>query len=55
MDAQKDDDFRAIINESSLSVPDGVGVIFAEKFLNKVESIKKTYFFLLELSFTVLG
>jgi len=45
MDAQKDDDFRAIINESSLSVPDGVGVIFAEKFLNKVESIKRNIFF----------
>ncbi len=46
MDAQKDEEFKEIINKSSLSVPDGIGVIFAKKFLDKVEKLnRKNIFF----------
>ncbi len=32
--AQKDEEFREILNKADLSVPDGIGLIFASRFLN---------------------
>lgn len=45
MDAQEDSDFKKIINESSLSVPDGIGVIYAKKYLDSIEKLKRNVFF----------
>mgnify|MGYP003756238237 CR=1 FL=1 len=45
VDAQEDTDFKKIINESSLSVPDGIGVIYAQKYLNKISEFRKGVFF----------
>ena len=45
MDAQEDEDFKKIINESALSVPDGVGVIYAKNYLNAVEKMKRNFMF----------
>lgn len=41
MMAQKDPTFKDIINNSDLSIPDGVGVILAEKYLSEISSIKR--------------
>jgi N-acetylglucosaminyldiphosphoundecaprenol N-acetyl-beta-D-mannosaminyltransferase len=45
IDAQKDPEFKKIINESSLSTPDGVGVIYAGKYLDKVRKLRHDLFF----------
>lgn len=39
IEAQKDENFRRIINSSSLSVPDGVGVIAADYYLNVTDKV----------------
>jgi len=39
MDAQKDSHFKSIINNASLSLPDGVGVLFAQYYLNGTKNI----------------
>lgn len=39
MDAQTDEKFKSIINDSSLSIPDGVGVLFANYYLDKTKNI----------------
>ncbi|MBW6441635.1 WecB/TagA/CpsF family glycosyltransferase [Patescibacteria group bacterium] len=44
VDAQSDDEFKEIINQSSLSTPDGVGVLYAKKYLDRVEKYKKNFF-----------
>jgi N-acetylglucosaminyldiphosphoundecaprenol N-acetyl-beta-D-mannosaminyltransferase len=38
MAAQKDEEFKKIINSSSISTPDGYGVLLARKFINKYKS-----------------
>lgn len=45
IDAQDDSDFKKIINESSLSVPDGIGVIFAKNYLNSLDGLKRNFLF----------
>ncbi len=45
IDAQEDPDFKKIINESSLSVPDGIGVIFAKNYLNTLVNLKRNFLF----------
>lgn len=40
MDAQDDPKFKSIINNSDLSIPDGVGVLFANHFLENTKNIK---------------
>lgn len=40
MEAQKDIGFRTILNESYLNVPDGSGVLMAEKYLSHLDVIK---------------
>lgn len=37
VDAQKDKEFKDIINNSSLSLPDGIGVLFARYYLEQAE------------------
>jgi len=37
--AQKDEDFKKILNQADLAVPDGIGLIFASRFLG--QSIKR--------------
>lgn len=49
LSAQTDLEFKKIINESYLSVPDGVGVIFAKNFVNKAKLYKR------KLLGTILG
>ena len=44
MDAKNDEAFRDIINTSSLSVPDGVGVVLAHRYLDEVKNLKKNIF-----------
>jgi len=43
--AQKDAEFRHIVNNADLSLPDGIGVLYAQQFLNKVASLKKDWLF----------
>ncbi len=33
--AQKDEEFKKILNEASLSIPDGTGIVFASRFLGQ--------------------
>jgi N-acetylglucosaminyldiphosphoundecaprenol N-acetyl-beta-D-mannosaminyltransferase len=57
IDAQKDNEFARIINESDLSVPDGSGVIYAKNYIEGVEKFKKNIFFPIRAFFygTCLG
>lgn len=41
VDAQDDPEFRRIINASALSLPDGVGILFARAFLERLHKIEK--------------
>lgn len=41
MKAQEDDEFKDAINSSYLSVPDGVGVLMAYKYLKSIENISR--------------
>lgn len=45
MSAQKNSHFRKIINQAALSVPDGVGVLYANYYLNKISRLKKGFLF----------
>ncbi len=45
MEAQKDRDFKEIINSADLSVPDGVGILAAEDYLDKVSILKRDWLF----------
>ena len=41
IDAQGDTDFKAIINNAKLSLPDGVGILFAHKYYDELERFAK--------------
>jgi len=41
MSAQEDPEFREIVNKATLSVPDGVGALYANYYLNKISNYKK--------------
>lgn len=41
MSAQKDEEFRDIVNNSALSVPDGIGVLYADLYLEKLSQLKR--------------
>lgn len=45
MEAQKDEEFKKIINASALSVPDGIGTLYANLYLTKAQELKKDIFF----------
>jgi N-acetylglucosaminyldiphosphoundecaprenol N-acetyl-beta-D-mannosaminyltransferase len=45
IDASSDNEFKEIINKSSLSTPDGIGVIYAKEYLEKVENYKRNILF----------
>ena len=45
MEAQKNEEFRSIINSADLSVPDGTGVLFANYYLENVKKFKNDKFF----------
>jgi N-acetylglucosaminyldiphosphoundecaprenol N-acetyl-beta-D-mannosaminyltransferase len=45
VDAQKDAQFKSIINNSFLSLPDGSGILFALDYLHKVSLMKKDMLF----------
>jgi N-acetylglucosaminyldiphosphoundecaprenol N-acetyl-beta-D-mannosaminyltransferase len=47
IEAQKDPKFREIINSADLSLPDGVGIIAAEDYLDKVSTLKRDQCFVL--------
>jgi len=55
MKAQKDSDFRDIINNSDLSLPDGVGVLMADEYLGKTEKFSRDLLFPVRCLFTGLG
>lgn len=41
--AQKDEEFKDIINNSFLSVPDGIGVLYAKHYLNNLKGDNKIF------------
>jgi N-acetylglucosaminyldiphosphoundecaprenol N-acetyl-beta-D-mannosaminyltransferase len=45
IEAQRNERFRKIINESDISVPDGVGVIYAKDYLRKISNFKRDLLF----------
>ncbi len=45
MSANKNPEFKKIINKAVLSVPDGVGVLYANYYLNKLSKIKRGVWF----------
>jgi len=45
MSAQQDPTFKTTINTSVLSLPDGVGVVFARHFLEKTSEFEKDFFY----------
>lgn len=45
MSAQENEEFRKVINQSALSVPDGVGVLYANYYLKKISNMKKNWSF----------
>lgn len=52
IDAQKDPEFKRIINNSSLSIPDGIGVLYAKKYkeaVNKKTNALQKLFILIKL------
>lgn len=46
MVAQKDSKFKKIINNAAISVPDGVGILYANLYLNKIKNIKRDFLFI---------
>jgi len=48
VEAQKDSKFKDIINSSDLSIPDGIGIIAASDYLDKISFLDKNNFFLLK-------
>ena len=42
IDAQKDSDFKRLLNESAVSIADGAGLLFARKYLDWTEEAKKS-------------
>jgi len=56
MSAQDDPEFKSLINNSVLSIPDGVGVLFAHYYLKGTKNIKSSLLkFLWGISFGVLS
>lgn len=57
MDAQTDGRFKNIINKADLSVPDGIGVLMARRYLDIIKGIKKDLWFPIKAFFvgTFLG
>ncbi len=45
MQAQRDQEFKNIINGSVLSLPDGVGILMADEYLTKVEKLAKDFLY----------
>jgi N-acetylglucosaminyldiphosphoundecaprenol N-acetyl-beta-D-mannosaminyltransferase len=45
MDAQKDKSFKEIINNSALSIPDGIGVLYALYYEKLIQNMKKGFLF----------
>ena len=45
MSAQKNSEFMEVVNHSLFSVPDGVGVLYANYYLNKISKMKKGILF----------
>lgn len=45
MEAQKDTTFKNIINSADLSVPDGAGVLFADKYLQGLHKLRRDFLF----------
>ena len=43
IEAQKDPEFRELVNYSSLSVADGVGILAADYYLTKVNSVRSSF------------
>lgn len=45
MKAQKDKELEVVLNASDLSVPDGAGVLFAKKYMDKVGDLPRDFLF----------
>lgn len=45
MSAQENEKFRKVVNQAALSVPDGVGVLFAKRYLDKIDKLKRDSLF----------
>ena len=55
VEAKKDSEFMDIINNSLLSVPDGIGVLLAEEYLLRVSQLDKGIFFWIRALFTLIS
>ena len=51
VDAQRDIEFKEIINNSYMSLPDSTGIIQAQKYLTEVKKLKKNKYFPLKALF----
>lgn len=54
MSAQADPDFRQIVNRAELSLPDGVGVLYASYYLDLIKNMKRGALFSVKAFFTGL-
>lgn len=52
VDAQNDKEFMDIINNSLISVPDGIGLIYAEQFQDMIKAYKKNSFYAFRVFFS---
>lgn len=50
--AQEDSEFMSVLNAADLLVPDGVGILFAKKYLERIETLKKDVLFSVRAFFT---
>ena len=55
IEAQKDPEFMKIVNESDLSVPDGVGVVAATEYLKQVGNLKHNLLFVFKAFLIGMG
>lgn len=53
--AYRDEEYKRVINEAHLVVPDGVGILMAAKFLDEAEKIKSKYYALSLAKLVLLG
>jgi N-acetylglucosaminyldiphosphoundecaprenol N-acetyl-beta-D-mannosaminyltransferase len=45
MDAQKDKSFKEVINMADLSIPDGIGTLFASYYVNSIKNLPHNVFY----------
>ncbi|MFA6296802.1 MAG: WecB/TagA/CpsF family glycosyltransferase [Patescibacteria group bacterium] len=54
MAALKDDEFKRILNNSSLAIPDGIGMLWAAKYLNWKSNLKNKFLLRVNENFRIM-